>query len=122
MDKAFTAGAEMTKRILLEHPQISHALVTEASVGLLAERKILTSRRFLRLQVKKPAPTSLQMCRSEVGHMSKGLKEYMAAARLLADSDPEIFAFMVDHFERERDALLDAKVNQKDRNACMSLI
>ena len=36
MDKAFTAGAEMTKRILLEHPQISHALVTEASVGLMA--------------------------------------------------------------------------------------
>ena len=46
--------------------------------------------------------------------MNKGLKEYMAAARLLADSDPEIFAFIVEHFERERDALLDAKVNQKD--------
>lgn len=36
LDKAFVAGAEMTKRILLEHPQISHALVTEASVGLMA--------------------------------------------------------------------------------------
>ena len=36
MDKAFAAGAETTKRILLKHPQISHALVTEASVVLMA--------------------------------------------------------------------------------------
>lgn len=36
MDNAFVAGAEVTKRILLEHPNISHALITEASVGLMA--------------------------------------------------------------------------------------
>jgi hypothetical protein len=35
MEKAFTAGAELTKKILLEHPQISHALVIEASVGVM---------------------------------------------------------------------------------------
>jgi hypothetical protein len=46
--------------------------------------------------------------------MSKGLKALMRAARLLADSDPEIFAFMVEHFERKRDALLKSKKNQKD--------
>lgn len=53
--------------------------------------------------------------------MNKGLKEYMAAARLLADSDPDIFAFMVDHFEGERDALLKGKLNQKDNKRLYEL-
>lgn len=64
--------------------------------------------------MKKLALMCLWILKLEGGHMNKGLKEYMSAARLLADSDPEIFAFMVDHFQREKEALLGAKINQKD--------
>ena len=53
--------------------------------------------------------------------MNKGFKAYMDLARRFADLNPEIFAFMVDHFESERDVLLDAKKNQKDNKRLYEL-
>ena len=64
--------------------------------------------------MKKLALMCLWIHKLEVGHMSKGLRALMRTARFLADINPENYAFMVEHFERKRDALLKTKKNQKD--------